>query len=217
MRTGSGQIFMSDEKQPRDFQTLLREVQQGSEEAGRELYERYGTSVLRWVRHRMSQRLRARYDSHDFAQQVWASFFDMRSSLGNFRTPEELGAFLLQMARNKLGMAARRQQARQCAHHDREVRMEDEPDERRTPLFSRDPTPSAVVACHEQYERLVGSQSELLRKVVDLRIAGKSFREIAEELGIHERSARRLIEHVQRKHRALEARGRHSEVLPGGS
>jgi RNA polymerase sigma factor (sigma-70 family) len=208
---------MSEQEQLRDFQTLLQEVQQGSEEAGRELYERYGASVLRWVRHRMSQRLRARYDSQDFAQQVWASFFDLRSNLENFRTPQELAAFLLQMARNKMRMATRRQQARHCAHHDREVRMDDEPDERRTPLFSRDPTPSAVVACQEQYERLVGSQSELLKKVVDLRIAGKSFREIAQDLGIHERSARRLIEHVQRKHQALQSRGQRSEVLPGGT
>jgi len=208
---------MSEQGQLRDFQTLLKEVQQGSEEAGRELYERYGASVLRWVRHRMSQRLRARYDSQDFAQQVWASFFDLRSNLENFRTPQELAAFLLQMARNKMRMATRRQQARHCAHHDREVRMDDEPDERRTPLFSRDPMPSAVVACQEQYERLVGSQSELLKKVVDLRIAGKSFREIAQDLGIHERSARRLIEHVQRKHQALQSRGQRSEVLPDGT
>jgi hypothetical protein len=84
---------LSDEREPRPFQELLREAQQGSKEAAKELYETYVKYVLRCVRQRMYHKLRPRFDSQDFVQQVWASFFVGDAKLPDFETPEEL-AFL---------------------------------------------------------------------------------------------------------------------------
>src|SRR5882724_13122049 len=95
---------LSDEREPRPFQELLREAQQGSKEAAKELYETYVKYVLRCVRQRMYHKLRPRFDSQDFVQQVWASFSVGDAKLPDFETPEELVAYLQTLAQRKVTM-----------------------------------------------------------------------------------------------------------------
>jgi len=186
---------MSDEQRHDHFQSLLRQVQAGSDEAARQLYETYVKHVLRVVRHRMWHRLRSQYDSADFVQQVWASFFDVRHTLPDFQTPEDLVNYLLAMARNKVAMAGR---ARQAAKRDidLEIRIEEE-SLLAGPRAARDPTPSSVAIAGEQYDRLVTQQPLNVREVAELRIEGRTFDEIAEELAIDESTARRKIQQLK--------------------
>ncbi len=85
---------MSDQAEQQRFRTLMREAEAGSEDAARELYDTYMKYVLRCVRNRLWHRLRSKFDSQDFVQQVWASFFDDRGSLPDFQSPEDLIAYL---------------------------------------------------------------------------------------------------------------------------
>jgi len=78
---------MSDDSRQHHFQALLRQVQHGSPEAARELYDTYVNHVLRGVRVRLWHRMRSKYDSQDFVQQVWASFFDEPERLPDFESP----------------------------------------------------------------------------------------------------------------------------------
>ena len=89
------------------FRDLLEQVSEGSEEAAWDLVENYGVTILRAVRRALDSRMRQRFDSTDFVQLVWASFFKARGRLDRFSTPAELAAFLVKMARNKVGMEAR--------------------------------------------------------------------------------------------------------------
>src|SRR5581483_2343423 len=59
----------------RHFAELMDEVRLGSHEAAEELWRRYGPYVVHVVRRSLHHRLRARFDSQDFAQAAWASFF----------------------------------------------------------------------------------------------------------------------------------------------
>jgi len=54
---------------------------EGSEDAAREFVATYGPPILRVVRRQMNKCLRSKYDSIDFEQSVWASFFaqDLRA------------------------------------------------------------------------------------------------------------------------------------------
>ena len=72
-----------------DFRPLMQRVAEGSEEAARELVERYGGYVRRAVRRTMDSRLRRMFDSLDFAQLAWASVFRQRDCLERFENPEE--------------------------------------------------------------------------------------------------------------------------------
>ena len=59
-----------------------------------------------------------------------------------------------------------------------------------------DPTPSAVAIARERWHQLVDNQPETVRRIVELRFMGATFPEIAEQLNIHERTARKAIERL---------------------
>lgn len=187
---------MSDDAQHDDFRTLLRRVQQGSGEAARELYEAYSDHVLRGVRSRLWHRIRSKYDSQDFAQQVWASFFDGIDDHPHFDSPASLISYLLGMAVNKVSGEGRHLLTQK---HDiqREQRIDIAGPVGGTHPVSRDPTPSAVAAYRELRDWLVDRQPTKIKSVVELRLSGLTFEEIAAELDMDESTARRIIKRLE--------------------
>src|SRR3989442_7846017 len=91
---------MSDER--RQFESLMRQVQDGSEEAARELCTRYFDHIIKCVRRRLRPALRPRFDSVDFVQKVWKSVFEERHRLCEFDTPEALKRYLAAIAVHKV-------------------------------------------------------------------------------------------------------------------
>ena len=91
-----------------DFCGLMQRVGEGSEDAAWELVDQYGEAIRRAVRRMLNERLRSKFDSLDFVQIVWNSLFRVRDKLDQFDRPEELTAYLVTMARNKVGMEVRR-------------------------------------------------------------------------------------------------------------
>jgi RNA polymerase sigma factor (sigma-70 family) len=178
------------------FRNLLREVQRGSDEAAREMYETYVSYVLRCVRHRMWRRLRSQFDSQDFVQAVWASFFNERKNLPDFQTPEDLTAYLIAMARNKVVMQGRNGQT-DVRDLLRETPLDEAGEGASAHPTSRDPTPSALAMYHEQFDRLVMRQPAEVRRVAALRTEGNTYQEIAERLDIAECTARRSIQKLK--------------------
>jgi RNA polymerase sigma-70 factor (ECF subfamily) len=189
---------MNDERQPRPFQELLREAQGGSEEAARELYETYVAHVLRCVRNRMWYRLRSKFDSQDFVQQVWASFFVGDNRLPDFQTPDDLIAYLMRLTTHKVTMEGRRR--RQPKN---DATREEPIDDRGDPLgphpATRLPTPSAVAVFRERYQDVVEGQQEETREIAALRYEGHTFDEIAEDLNMHESNARKIVRRLRRR------------------
>src|SRR6516162_6964513 len=85
-----------------ELQNLMQRLRDGSQAAAQELYERYGHHILRVVRRKLDKKLRAKFDSVDFVQSVWTSFFVNPSHQFAFERPEELIAFLAKLAHDKL-------------------------------------------------------------------------------------------------------------------
>ncbi len=187
----------SDDKESLSrFRDLLKRAQAGSQDASRELYETYGRHVIRCVRHRLWRRMRTRFDSQDFSQQVWASFF-LHENLPDFETPDELMAFLGAMAERKVILENRRQAAQK-----NNLRRESPINEHDTHVgyhpAAPDPTPSTVAVYQEQYQRIIVNQAPEVREVAELRFAGNTFREISNSLEIDERTARRFMRRLKR-------------------
>jgi RNA polymerase sigma-70 factor (ECF subfamily) len=206
---------MSDETRHDHFQGLLRQVQEGSHEAARELYDTYVEHVIRSVRLRLWQRMRSRFDSQDFAQQVWASFFVEPGTLPSFRTPEELVNYLMGMAFHKVSGEGRHMLT-QKNNIQRETRIDTMATATGPHPASRDPTPSAVAVYREQYDRLVESQPPQVRKIVERRVEGMTFDEIAAELDIDESTARRVIKRLQAQELAEQEKPRQGAVAGRG-
>jgi DNA-directed RNA polymerase specialized sigma24 family protein len=126
-----------------EFLALMEKVRAGSEEAAAELFRRYHSHILQVVRRKMLRKLRTKYESHDFTQAVWASFFIKRVREQTFNHPNELLAFLAAMARNKLVDATRAQFDSQKRDLERERSLD--ASQARRKLVSHDPQPGETV------------------------------------------------------------------------
>src|SRR5262245_48786451 len=105
LANGRRESKMADD--PREFAGLMRRVSAGSQGAASELVERYGAHILRIVRRRLNRHLRTKFDSGDFVQAVWASFFALPLEQYNLEQSEALVGLLYHLARNKVIEAVR--------------------------------------------------------------------------------------------------------------
>ena len=86
-----------------ELSDFLQRIQTGDETAARELLQRYEPEVRLVVRRQLPRLLRSRFDSLDFLQSVWGSFFRrMRDAPTEFEDSRHLVAFLARAAKNKV-------------------------------------------------------------------------------------------------------------------
>jgi RNA polymerase sigma-70 factor (ECF subfamily) len=176
-----------------EFQDLMQRVRQGNEQASRDLFDRYGPHVLRVVRRRLHKKLRPKYDSDDFVQAVWASFFTDMPEERSFEQPEALVAYLARMAQNKVVSAFRhRLQTAKC-DVDQERSLNDSTAFPADSLPARQPTPSQYVMADEEWDRLLARQPPPYRLILQLLREGRTHAEVASAVGINERTVRRLL------------------------
>lgn len=170
-----------------EFQATLLRASQGSEEDLRKLIDKYGHHIKRVVRRRLDVRLRSKFDSVDFVQMVWASFFRERDDLARFDRAEDLIRFLATLARNKVIDEERRRilGIKYNATRERPLEESDHPDE--------EGTPSQIAMARERWTLMISAESERDRDVLRMRMGGASYSEISEQLGIHERTVRKII------------------------
>jgi len=178
------------------FTQLMTQVEEGSQDAAWELIEQYGPHIHRVVRRRLNKKMRQRYDSTDFLQSVWKSFFRRPSRMAGFEHPEQLIRHLVVMARNKVVDEVRRE-ATQARDASREEPLEWEDGPREELAAVRD-TPSQIAMARECWNGIMDQLPPHGRKVVQLRITGATYVEIAESLQMNERTARRVIDRLMR-------------------
>jgi DNA-directed RNA polymerase specialized sigma24 family protein len=139
------------------FARLLHRVKEGSEEAMLELVEKYGEHVFRAVRRRLNRAIRSKFDSADFVQAVWASFFENRAQLVDFASAKDLITYLSRIAQNNVIDENRRRLILHGRNINREVPLH-ESDAEET-VVSPAPTASEVVYADERLHQLTTAQS----------------------------------------------------------
>ena len=180
------------------FVELLNRVERGDSQAIAELLRLYSPFVLRMVRRRLAPLLRSKFDSADFVQAVWTSFF-ATSRPRRFGSERELVRFLVTIARYKMIDEARRRV--RTRRYD--VRREQSLDALTTPdgeplaaADVRQPTPSQIALARERWNRLLADQPPVHRQILELRCQGSTFDEIARTVQLHERTVRRVFERL---------------------
>jgi RNA polymerase sigma-70 factor (ECF subfamily) len=187
-----------DQARAGELQSFLARIRAGDELAARELLTRYEAQVRLVVRRQLPRLLRSRFDSLDFLQSVWGSFF-RRMSTGpeEFEDPRFLVTFLARVARNKVI-----DQYRRAASRKQDMRRE-EPlslgGSRSREFVADQETPSEVAEANEAYDRLREWLPADRREILGLKLEGLSSREIAERLGLSERTVRRALEDLRRR------------------
>lgn len=178
------------------FRALLQRVREGSEDAAWELIDVYGPHIFRAVRRKMHARIRPKFDSADFVQAVWASFFTSRTEILRFREPDDLIAFLVRMAYNKVLSEVRHRTLQKRHNVLREEPLRDSTLPAPEAPLGQQPTPSQVAVAREHWRRLVANQPERVQRILALRYKGETYEQIAETLGMHERTVRKVIDQV---------------------
>jgi RNA polymerase sigma-70 factor (ECF subfamily) len=181
------------------FQELLARVKDGDEDAARELLTRYEAKVRLVVRRQLPRLLRSRFDSIDFLQSVWGSFFHrIRTGPNDLDHEQNLITFLAWAARNKVIDEYRR-----SATQKQDIRREESIEGRgrgESGLAGGD-TPSQLVQARETYTRLRALLPEDRKVILDLKTAGYSSKEIGERLGVSERTVQRVLEDLKNRAR----------------
>lgn len=177
-----------------EFNALMQKVLAGSEEAAQELFRDYEPYLLHAIRRKLNKKIRPKFDSIDFAQDVWASFFAHAQDDRVFETPEDLVAFLTRLAQNKVIDVTRQQLKAKKRNVNREQSMDDSTRFNKESIQGNQPTPSQIVSSQEEWREFLRKQPLVYRRIFILLREGKSATEIAEELNIHPRTVHRVAE-----------------------
>jgi RNA polymerase sigma factor (sigma-70 family) len=178
------------------FAALVAELKEGSQEAAWDLVELYGPYILRVVRRSLNRKIRSKFDSQDFVQAVWASFFTHRDRFLHVDKPEQLVGLLAAMARHKIVDEMRRRLDTEKHDVRRERSMDDWNVVIPDTLASGDPTPSQVAMARERWNRMMEGQPELHRQIVRLRLAGETHQAIARQLGVNKKTVQRVLQRL---------------------
>jgi RNA polymerase sigma-70 factor (ECF subfamily) len=177
-----------------EFTELIARLRAGDARAAEELLRQYERVVRLEVRHRLrDSRLRRVFDSVDICQSVLGSFF-VRASLGEYDLddPADLVKLLVGITQNKVAEQVRKER-RQC----RDYRRAETLDEGTQGLAASDPSPSDIVGGEELRQAALRELSEEERLVAERRSLGRTWDEIAAELGGTAQARR------QQQHRAI--------------
>jgi RNA polymerase sigma-70 factor (ECF subfamily) len=180
-----------------DFRALMQRLRAGEEDAARELLARYGEHILRVVRRKLHKQLRSKFDSIDFVQAVWASFFADAPEKYTFDHPRALMAFLATLAQNKVVEAVRQRMQRMKYNVNRERRLEVVEAGIGKTLIGRDPSPSQVAVAQDEWARMIDELPTRYQRLLVLLRDGHTQKENAAELGVNEKTVRRLLEKLR--------------------
>lgn len=163
-----------------EFTNLIHRVRQRDEGAAAELVRRYEDAIRRVVRiHLRDARLRRVLDSTDVCQSVLASFF-VRTALGEYEldTPAQLLSLLATIARNKLTNQAHHHRAQR-----RDIRRATAMGDASEHIPTQASDPSEQASAKEILEKVRGRLDEDELFLAEQRALGRSWKEIADELG----------------------------------
>ena len=153
------------------------------------------------VRRRLVSGLRMRFDSQDFAQDVWLSFFRAALDRTDLRDEQGLVAFLSQMARLKVAEEYRHQTTQKVGL-DRDV-----PAARVDHPAARGPSPSEAAAADDEWAHLTAGLSDRERQMLQMLRDGHTHADTAAAFQLSEKTVQRLV-------RRLLSRGALPEAPP---
>ncbi len=169
---------------------LLEQLNRGNAAAAEEVFRRYEPYLRMMIRRQLAGPLRAKFDSVDIVQSVWADLLrGFRAANWQFDDAAQLKAFLVKATRNRF--------LNRIQRHRREKPLGEVDLAARTP--SHEPRPSEVAQRDELWERLLRLCTPAHREILHLRRQGLLLAEIAARTGFHQSSVRRILYDLARR------------------
>jgi RNA polymerase sigma-70 factor (ECF subfamily) len=172
------------------LEQLLEKLSQGDAAAAEQVFRAYEPYLRLVVRRQLSPGLRAKFDSADVVQSVWADVLgDFRQAGWRFNDAAHLRAFLVKATRNRFIDRVRQHQW--ALDHER-------------PLpaglpAAHQPRPSELAQADELWEQMLALCPAAHRELLRLKRQGLPLAEIAARTGLHESSVRRILYELARQ------------------
>jgi RNA polymerase sigma-70 factor (ECF subfamily) len=171
---------------------LLERLATGDAAAAEEVFRAYEPYLRKVVRRRLPAQARARFESIDIVQSVWADLLSgFREARWRFADAGQLRAFLIRVVQYRLYDRARRALA-QTGREEPLARLPQEPP-------SPEPRPSERAQEAAVWEKLLAKSAPQHHDILRLRRSGLTLEEVAERTGLHEGSVRRILRHLARQ------------------
>lgn len=175
------------------FAELVDGLRAGDPAAVEALCRQYAPFIRAAVRRQLHPRLRTRFDSLDFVQDVWASFLALPADRYAFDTPQALFGFLTRMASNRVVEVFRQRFGTQ--KHDIARELAD--DAARDALPARGPTPSQWAIAAEEWERLTSRFPEGHRVVLERLREGYTHEDVARLADVSLSTVNRIVSRLK--------------------
>jgi RNA polymerase sigma-70 factor (ECF subfamily) len=183
---------MSTSAEPLD--ALLEKLSTGDDGAAEEVFRAYEPYLRVVVRRMLPAPLRAKFDSVDVVQSVWADVLrGFRAGGWRFESAGQLRAFLVKVTRNRFIDRARQNRAALERQQSLEGSFADEA------VPAPVEKPSEIVQADELWERMMKLCPPQHHRLLVLKREGASLAEIAAQTGLHESSVRRILYDLARR------------------
>ena len=179
------------------FSELMAGLRTGDPVALDSLYREYGPFIRAAVRRQLHPRLRSRFDSLDFVQDVWASFLAVPSDRYAFASPEALVGFLNRVAYRKVIDVFRRRFGTGRDDLTREVPADPTDWGERDQILSAEPTPSQWAVAGEEWQRLLSRFPPGHRAVLERLREGHSYEDIARLANVSVSTVDRVVRRLK--------------------
>jgi RNA polymerase sigma factor (sigma-70 family) len=173
---------------------LLEQLENGNMAAAGELFRAFEPYLRKVIRRRLPAAFRAKFDSSDILQSVWADVLrGLRKGDWHFEDIDHLRGFLFIVTRNRLVDRIRA--------HGEAVLLEKplfQADEEPLPI-SPQPGPGELAQADDLWRRLLLLCPPAYRPILALKSQGFSLLEIAQRTGLHPDSIRRILRTLARR------------------
>jgi RNA polymerase sigma-70 factor (ECF subfamily) len=167
--------------------TLLERLCAGDDDAACEAFRAYEPYLRMVVRRQLFGHLRAKFDSMDVVQSVWADLLEgFRSGAWKFADSASLRAFLLRATRNRF--LNRLRDHRHSLAHEKPLEGA-----LNGALHSAEPRPSELAQADDLWDRLLALCPPEHRELLRLKREGLPLAELAARSGLHPSSVRRIL------------------------
>jgi RNA polymerase sigma-70 factor (ECF subfamily) len=170
------------------LEVLVERLCRGDAAAAEQVFVAYEPYLRMVVRRQLSPGLRAKFDSLDVVQSVWADVLDgFREAGWRFADANHLRAFLVKATRNRF--IDRLRQHRRALEREQPLPAGGV---ERLPAH-RQPRPSEIAQADELWEQMLALCPPAHRELLQLKRQGLPLAEIAARTGLHPSSVRRIL------------------------
>lgn len=178
-----------------ELDRLLEKLNSGDASAAEAVFRLYEPYLRMLVRRRIRPALRAKFDSMDVVQSVWADLLTgVRDERWHFNDREHLQAFLSRLARNRFIDRCRKHRSA-LAH---ETALSDSV--LASTVASDDPRASEIAQRDEVWDQMLALCPPAHHDLLRFKRLGLSLAEIAARTGLHEGSVRRILYDLARRY-----------------